>query len=58
MENRDVHIEGCPLQYEKPHKAGDCRVCPQADGCILLFILRKLGNIEDSIKELSKKRKK
>ena len=57
MENRDIHIEGCPLQHERPHKAGDCRICPQADGCIFLFILRRLSSIDRSIKALSKKRK-
>ncbi|MFC1897908.1 hypothetical protein ACFLX8_05050 [Chloroflexota bacterium] len=57
MENREVHIEGCPLQHERPHKAGDCRICPQADGCIFLAILNKLGSIEHSIRELSEKQK-
>ena len=53
----EVHTEGCPLQHERPHKAGDCRICPQGDGCILLIILRRLVNIENSIRELSQKRK-
>ncbi len=55
MQDREVHIEGCPLQRERTHKAGDCRICPQVDGCILLAILKKLGGIEHSIRELSKK---
>ena len=57
MEDREVHIEGCPLQHERTHKAGDCRICPQADGCILLAILDKLDGIEHSIRELLQKRK-
>ena len=49
-----AHIEGCPLQHEKTHKAGDCRICPQGDGCILQILLKKVSNIEHSIQELSK----
>ena len=44
----DRDIEGCPLQYQKipKHKAGDCRTCPQAEGCIFLIIMKKLSDIE------------
>ncbi len=51
----EVHVEGCPLQHERPHKPGDCRICPQGDGCILLTILKKIGTLEDRIRQLSQK---
>ena len=52
-----THTEGCPLQHEKARGPGDCRICPQGEGCILLAILRKVGKIEDKIRELSEKGK-
>jgi len=51
----EVHVEGCPLQHERPHKSGDCRICPQGDGCILLILLRKLSSIEDRLRLISQK---
>ena len=51
----EVHVEGCPLQHERPHKAGDCRICPQGEGCMFLILLRKLSHIEDSVQLLSDK---
>ena len=57
VDHDEVHIEGCPLQHERPHKAGDCRICPQADGCIFLIIINKMTSIENGIRALSKKRK-
>lgn len=50
-----VHIEGCPLQHQKIHKAGDCRVCPQGEGCIILIVLKKLSTIEENVRALSRK---
>lgn len=51
----EVDIEGCPLQHERPHKPGDCRICPQGEGCMFLIMLRKLSSIEDRIRLLSQK---
>ncbi|MFC2005951.1 hypothetical protein ACFLVG_03205 [Chloroflexota bacterium] len=44
-------IEGCPLQHQKE---GDCRICPQGEGCIFLILLKKLDKIEDRLRGLSK----
>jgi len=48
-----VHIDGCPLQHPKAHQPGDCRICPQGEGCILLIILKKVGTLEDEVRTLS-----
>ena len=47
-----VHVEGCPLQHEKAHKAGDCRVCPQGEGCIFLIILKRMGDLDDKVRDI------
>lgn len=53
-----VYVEGCPLQHDKFKEPGDCRICPQAQGCILLILLKKLAKIEEEVRDISRKLKK
>ena len=39
-----MKVEGCPLQHSK--KLGDCRTCPQVEGCVFLIILKRISEIE------------
>ena len=50
-----MELEGCPLQFDKTKKPGDCRICPQGESCMFIIIMKKLDSLEERLELLSRK---